>query len=224
MKKQIPFSFQAPELATLDNFIAGENKQLLFSLKNTTDQLIFIWGDKGVGKTHLLEAMVFYYQSLAKNVFYLPLQIQEDFEPKMLESLEAFDLVCLDNVDQVTGDKDWELALFNFFNRIRESGGRLILSAGQNAHNLDIKLADLRSRLSWGITYQLRGLNDVEKINALKIRAHLRGFMMDDKVAQFLMKHSSRDMSKLMTLLDKLDYASLVEQKKLSIPFVKNYL
>jgi len=133
-------------------------------------------------------------------------------------------LVCLDNVDQVAGDKDWELALFNFFNRIRESGGRLILSAGQNAHNLDIKLADLRSRLSWGITYQLRGLNDVEKINALKIRAHLRGFMMDDKVAQFLMKHSSRDMSELMALLDKLDYASLVEQKKLSIPFVKNYL
>ena len=224
MKTQIPFSFQAPEFATLDNFIAGENKQLLFSLKNTGDQLIFIWGDKGVGKTHLLEAMVFYYQSLDKNAFYLPLQIQEDFEPQMLESLETFDLVCLDNVDQVVGNKEWELALFNFFNRIRESGGRLILSAAQNAHNLDIKLADLRSRLSWGITYQLRGLNDVEKINALKIRAHLRGFMMDDKVAQYLMKHSSRDMSELMSLLDKLDYASLVEQKKLSIPFVKNYL
>lgn len=224
MKTQIPFSFQAPEFATLDNFIAGENKQLLFSLKNTGDQLIFIWGDKGVGKTHLLEAMVFYYQSLDKNAFYLPLQIQEDFEPQMLESLETFDLVCLDNVDQVVGNKEWELALFNFFNRIREAGGRLILSAGQNAHNLDIKLADLRSRLSWGITYQLRGLNDVEKINALKIRAHLRGFMMDDKVAQYLMKHSSRDMSELMSLLDKLDYASLVEQKKLSIPFVKNYL
>lgn len=224
MEKQIPFSFQAPEFSTLDNFIAGDNEQLLFSLKNDTEQLIYIWGDKGAGKTHLLESMVFYYQSLGKNTFYLPLQIQQDFAPQLLESLETYDLVCLDNVEQIAGHKVWELALFNFFNRIRESGGRLVLSAAQNAHNLAINLPDLRSRLSWGLTYHLKGLNDLEKIKAMKVRAHQRGFMMDDKVAQYLMKHASRDMSQLMTLLDKLDYASLVEQKKLTIPFVKNYL
>ncbi len=224
MEKQIPFSFQAPEFATLENFIAGDNEQLLFSLKNDTEQLIYIWGDKGAGKTHLLEAMAFYFQSKGKNTFYLPLQIQQDFEPELLESLENFDLVCLDNVDQLAGHKAWELALFHFFNRIRESGGRLLLSASQNAHNLAVNLPDLRSRLGWGLTYHLKGLNDLEKINALKIRAHQRGFMMDDKVAQYLMQHASRDMSQLMALLDKLDYASLVEQKKLTIPFVKNYL
>ena len=224
MKKQIPFSFQAPEFASFDNFIVGENEQLLYSLTNDTDQLVYLWGDKGVGKTHLLESLVFYYQNIAKQSVYLPLQIQQDFSPEILESLETFDLVCLDNVHQVVGHQVWELALFNFFNRIREAGGRLIISADKNAHNLDIQLADLRSRLSWGITYQLKGLNDSEKIQALKTRAHQRGFMMDDKVAQYLMKHSSRDMSELMALLDKLDYASLVEQKKLTIPFVKNYL
>lgn len=224
MKKQIPFSFQAPEFANLDNFIAGDNEQLLFSLKDGTEQLIYIWGDKGVGKTHLLEAMFFYSQSLARNAFYLPLQIHQDFQPDLLERLAAYDLVCLDNLDQVMGHTSWERALFNFFNQIREAGGQLILAADQSARYLDIKLADLRSRLTWGITYQLKGLNDPEKIKALKIRAHQRGFNMDDKVAQYLMKHSSRDMTELMELLDKLDYASLVEQKKLTIPFVKNYL
>ncbi|MCU7837240.1 MAG: DnaA regulatory inactivator Hda [gamma proteobacterium symbiont of Taylorina sp.] len=224
MKKQIPLSFQLPELADFESFIVGENEQLLFSLKNESDRLIYLWGKKGVGKTHLLESIAHYYQSMDKSAFYLPLLTNSDFEPELLESLENFELVCLDNVNQIAGDKLWEEALFHFFNRIRESGGRLIISAEKNSHNLDINLADLRSRLSWGITYQLKALNDEKKIEALKIRAHSRGFMINDKVAQYIMKRTNRDLSDLMALLDKLDYASLVEQKKLTIPFVKKYL
>ncbi len=224
MKKQIPFSFQAPEYATLDNFIVGANEQLLFSLKNDSEQLIYLWGDKGSGKTHLLESIVLYYHSLEKNAIYIPLQLDDNLEPELLDSLESFDLVCLDNIQNIAGHELWEEALFDFFNRIREAGGRLILAAEQNAHNLPVKLADLRSRLSWGITYQIKTLNDDDKISALKFRAHQRGFQMNDDVACYLMKHAPRDMSGLMSLLDKLDYATLVEQKKLSIPFVKKYL
>ncbi len=224
MKKQIPFSFQAPEYATLDNFIVGDNEQLLFSLKNDAEPLIYLWGDKGTGKTHLLESIVLYYHSLEKNAIYIPMQLDNNIQPELLESLETFDLVCLDSIHHIAGDKLWEEALFNFFNRMREAGGRLILAADQNAHNININLADLRSRLSWGITYHIKTLSDDEKISALKFRAHQRGFQMNDDVACYLMKHAPRDMSGLMSLLDKLDYATLVEQKKLSIPFVKKYL
>jgi len=224
VKQQIPLSFQSPELSTFESFIAGENEQLIFSLKNQLDSLIYLWGDKGVGKTHLLESIVHYYQLSGMTAFYLPLQTHDDFAPELLESLESFELVCLDNVNQVAGHPLWEEALFHFFNRIRETGGRLIVSSDKNSHNMDIKLADLRSRLSWGITYQLKGLNDEKKIEALKKSAHDRGFMMNDKVAQYIMKHTNRDLSDLMVLLDKLDYASLVEQKKLTVHFVKKYL
>ena len=114
--------------------------------------------------------------------------------------------------------------MFHFFNRIREHGGRLILAANNGALNLGIRLPDLRSRLSWGVTYQVQATGDKEKIQVLKLRAHQRGFEISDEVANYLMKRATREMSDLMALLDKLDYASLVEQRKLTIPFIKNYL
>ncbi len=224
MKNQLPLSFQAPESAAFDNYIAGDNQQLIASLKNTREPLVFIWGEKGAGKTHLLQAIVSHYQVQEMNALYLPLQIDDDLSPEMLEGLEVMDLVCLDDVHKVVGHCQWEEALFHFFNRIRENQGRLILAADNSAVNLVINLPDLKSRLSWGLTYQIKALSDVDKIEALKLRAHQRGFAMTDEVAHYLLKWASRDMTGLVKLLNKLDYETLAEQRKLTIPFIKQYL
>ncbi|MDX2506322.1 MAG: DnaA regulatory inactivator Hda [Gammaproteobacteria bacterium] len=224
MKHQLPLSFQAPENATFDNFFAGQNQQLVFSLKNDDEPLIFLWGDPGSGKSHLLQALAAQYQTRGKNAIYIPLQLDDDFTPELLDGLEFMELVCLDDIHNIVGNAAWEEAMFHFFNRIREHGGRLILAANNGALNLGIRLPDLRSRLSWGVTYQVQAAGDKEKIQVLKLRAHQRGFEISDEVANYLMKRATREMSDLMALLDKLDYASLVEQRKLTIPFIKNYL
>jgi len=224
MKNQLPLSFQAPENASFDNFIAGDNKQLIFSLENESEPLIFLWGESGSGKSHLLQAITTAYLSMNKNALYIPMQVDDEFTPELLDGLEVMDLVCLDDLDNIVGNKDWETALFHFFNRIRDSGGRLILAANNSALNLGIHLPDLRSRLSWGLTYQVKSLNDKDKVKALKLRAHQRGFEMSDEVASYLMKHTTRQMSVLIKLLDKLDYATLAQQRKLTIPFIKSFL
>ncbi|WP_198263781.1 DnaA regulatory inactivator Hda [sulfur-oxidizing endosymbiont of Gigantopelta aegis] len=224
MKNQLPLSFQAPENASFDNFIVGDNQQLLFSLKNDEESLIFIWGGSGSGKSHLLQAIAGQYQAQAMNALYLPLKLDDDFPPEMLEGLEMMDLICLDDIDQVIGDAEWEVALFHFFNRMRENQGRLILSASNSAVNLAINLPDLKSRLTWGLTYQSMALGDQDKIIALKHRAELRGLSMSDEIARYLLNHATREMSELIQLLEKLDYESLAEQRKLTIPFIKNYL
>ena len=224
MKNQLPLSFQAPENAAFDNYVVGENQQLIHSLENENEQLIFIWGEKGSGKTHLLEAIVGQYQAKELNALYIPLQMDDDFPPELLEGLEMMDLVCLDDIHHVIGNREWEEALFHFFNRIRDNNGRLILAAGNSAVNLDIQLPDLKSRLTWGLTYQAKVLDDNDKIEALKLRAHLRGFAMTDDVAHYLLKRATRDMTDLIKLLEKLDYESLAEQRKLTIPFIKKYL
>lgn len=224
MKHQLPLSFQAPENATFDNFFAGQNQQLVFSLKNDDEPLIFLWGDPGSGKSHLLQALAAQYQTRGKNAIYIPLQLDDDFTPELLDGLEFMELVCLDDIHNIVGNAAWEEAMFHFFNRIREHGGRLILAANNGALNLGIRLPDLRSRLSWGVTYQVQAAGDKEKIQVLKLRAHQRGFEISDEVANYLMKRATREMSDLMALLEKLDYASLVEQRKLTIPFIKNYL
>ena len=224
MKNQLPLSFQAPENATFDNYVAGENQQLISSLENENEQLVFIWGEKGSGKTHLLQAIASQYQAKELSALYIPLQMDDDFPPELLEGLEMMDLVCLDDVHKVTGNSEWEEALFHFFNRIRDNNGRLILAARNSAVNLDIHLADLKSRLTWGLTYQAKILDDKDKIEALKLRAHHRGFEMTDDIASYLLKRATRDMTDLIKLLEKLDYESLAEQRKLTIPFIKRYL
>lgn len=224
MQNQIPLSFQAPENAGFDNYIAGENQQLIFSLQNNEELLIFLWGDSGSGKTHLLQAISSQYQQNGLNALYIPLQMSDEFPPELLEGLEMMDLVCLDDIHSVIGHQEWEHALFHFFNKMRENKGRLILAANNSAVNLDIQLADLKSRLSWGLTYQAKNLSDKDIIKVLKLRADQRGFAMTDEAANYLFKRASRDMSALITLLDKLDYESLSEQRKLTIPFIKRFL
>ncbi|MCK5664655.1 MAG: DnaA regulatory inactivator Hda [Thiotrichaceae bacterium] len=224
MQNQIPLSFQAPENSSFNNFIAGENQQLIFSLQNNEELLIFLWGHSGSGKTHLLQAISSQYQQNGLNALYIPLQMSDEFPPELLEGLEMMDLVCLDDIHSVIGHQEWEHALFHFFNKMRENKGRLILAANNSAVNLDIQLADLKSRLSWGLTYQAKNLSDKDIIKVLKLRADQRGFAMTDEAANYLFKRARRDMSALITLLDKLDYESLSEQRKLTIPFIKRFL
>lgn len=224
MKNQLPLSFQAPENAVFENYIAGDNQQLMNSLESEDELLVFIWGDSGTGKSHLLQALTSQYLSRERNALYIPLQLDDDFSPDLLEGLEMMDLVCLDDVHKVIGDREWEEALFHFFNRIRDNQGRLVLAANNSAVNLDIHLPDLKSRLTWGLTYQAKPLNDQDKIEALKLRAHERGFEMTDDIANYLLNRATRDMTDLIKLLEKLDYESLAEQRKVTIPFIKQYL
>ena len=228
MNNQLPLSLQAPESASFDNFIAGNNEQLIFSLLNQQEQFIFLWGENHSGKSHLLQALVEYYRSIGFNCLYIPLQINEDGSPslshELLYGLETMDLLCLDDIHNIAGEALWEEALFHFFNQIRDNKGRLVVSANANAVNLAIQLNDLKSRLSWGLTYQCQALSDDNKIKAIQLRAQQRGFNLSDEVTRYLLTHVSRSMPELIKLLDKLDYESLAEQRKISIPFIKKYL
>ena len=114
--------------------------------------------------------------------------------------------------------------MFNLFNRVRDTGKKLTISAHASPHHLGIKLKDLLSRLTWGVTIQVQPLSDEDKVAALSLRAKQRGFGLSDEVAGYLLKHCPRDMKNLFTILDRLDDASLQAQRRLTIPFIKECL
>lgn len=209
-----------------DNFLPGHNAAALAELRAQQQtegfHYIFLWGREDSGKTHLLRAACADAEQRHKPAVYLDLGAA-DLQVSKLAEPDA-GLVCIDNLQQVAGKADWEEALFHLFNRIREKEGMLVIAASCAPSHLDVKLQDLASRLAWGLTYQLQNLRDEEKLTVLKMRAKQRGMEMPDEVGRYVLNRSPRRLSGLFALLDTLDEASLKQQRKLTIPFVRQAL
>ena len=228
MNKQLALAIKLNDEATLGDFNWQNNnllkQQLELMLQFNGDRLLYLWGPKGCGKSHILQACC-QAVNLMQSAIYLPLTLLKEWGPETLEGLEEQSLVCIDDVDTIATDPAWEEALFHLYNRIKDNEqGLLIISGAQSPNQSPIKLPDLRSRLSWGLVIQLNELNDEEKINTLKVHALKRGFDLPESVGQFLINRCSRNMHDLHQLLNYLDDASLQAQRKITIPFVKDIL
>ena len=226
---QLPLPIHQSDDETLENFYAENNLLLLNSLQKNFLQLhqqfFYLWGNKGSGKSHLLKGVCQHYLAQHRPALYVPLNKAQYFSPAVLENLEQQALVCLDDLQAVIGNAEWEVAIFDLINRVRETGRTLlIMSADQSPANLSVQLPDLASRLTWGEVYQLAPLNDKQKIDVLQKAAYQRGIELPDETANFLFKRLERDMKTLFNALEKLDQASLQAQRKLTIPFVKEIL
>lgn len=222
MNTQLPLAISWRDQATFANFYVGENAQLVDSLQSDKDSLIYLWGEEGSGKSHLLQAVC--QQENQRTPAYLPMHEIITLQPEVFEGMEAMSVICIDDIHLIAGKKAWEEALFHFFNRARDLGKRMIISATASPNQIGIQLPDLVTRLGWGAVYQLKPLNDEGKKIALQQRAKNRGLLLPDEVIEFVLRRSVRDTNSLFALLDRLDIASLVEQRKLTIPFVKQYL
>lgn len=228
MHSQLPLGLTLKDSATFANFIAGPHSEAIQALQACAqgqgEAFIYLAGAAGTGKTHLLQAACHETARQSGTVVYLPLQHATEFGVGVLEGLERMALVCLDDMQVVAGQAEWERALFTLFNRQRENGGRLIVSAISKPSQLGVSLPDLGSRLSWGATYVLQSLDDADKLRALCLRAQARGFELPDDVGRYLLLRLPRDMHALFAVLDRLDYASLAAQRRLTVPFIKTIL
>ena len=213
--------------ATFDNFTAGHNHTVFEALKAFSkgcgERFIYLCGPHGSGRSHLLQAVCHARHHDNQTAMYLPLS-QAEFGPSILEGMENLSLVCLDDLDTVLGVANWEEALFHLYNRIQATKTQLLVSAKQLPSRLIDCLPDLRSRLCWGLVFQLGVLSDAEKLQAMVARAAMRGFSISDDVGQFLLRHYPRDTHALFYLLDQLDRHSLQQQRKITVPFVKEVI
>lgn len=222
---QLPLGLALRESARFESYFSGPNAEAVNSLRASAegcgDALVFLAGAAGLGKTHLLQAACQQAAGAGRTVSYLPLTQLSGLSPAVLEGLERMDLVCLDDVDAVAARADWERALFDLFNRHRECGGTLLATAARRPDTCGILLADLASRLGWGVTYVLRPLDEDTLFAAVTYRAHARGLDLPEETARFLLRRFPRDLPALCDLLDRLDQASLIARRRLTIPFVK---
>lgn len=222
--QQLPLRIGLRDSATFENFLPASNAQALHALQVPNEPFVYLWGGDGSGKSHLLQAACHAVTEAGGGAVYLPLGELSAMSPEIFEGMEQMQLVCIDEVDAITGDSDWEQALFHLYNRLRDSGNRLIVAGQASPTALGLGLPDLVSRLGWGPVYQLQLLNDEEKAQALRFRAAQRGMEMPPEVASYLLSRAPRDMQALFDLLDELDEVSLAAQRKLTIPFVREII
>lgn len=225
--EQIPLQLSWQEGFSFANYFSGENAETVYYVQqiasdNSGEQFVFVWGSANAGKSHLLQAACQRAADSGLSVAYLPLIDIGNLDPEMFSGLEQMSLVCIDDVQVLTGNDLCEEALFHLYNRMRDAGNKMIVTGNIAPNVLQIKLTDLQSRLSWGPVFHLQELNDENKIAALQLRAKTRGFELTEEVGLFLIRRSTRDMTSLFALLDKLDEASLAQHRKLTIPFVRD--
>lgn len=221
---QLTLEVRLRDEATLENFFPLPSDRaavdaLRRQLQGDGEPVIFLHGGSGSGKSHLLQASCHY---AGAGALYLPLAELADYPPdSVLQGVEAMKLVCLDDIQAVLGNPDWEAALFNFYNRAREAACVLQIAGNAAPRSLPVDLPDLKSRLSWAIVFQLGLAADEEKARILAFRAGRRGLALSSEVATYIVHRAPRGMDELLALLDHLDRRSLAEQRSLSIPFVK---
>lgn len=226
---QYTLAVTLPEDETLDSFYgAGQTAAVAFLkcyLQQPQQQSpVYLFGASGSGKSHLLYAACVQAQEQGLTSQLLTLDECRQLSPRLLDDLEQLDLVCLDNIQAISGELSWQTAVFDLYNRMQEQGKALIIVGNQAPHQLGFQLADLVSRLQACTAFQLRLLTDDDKQKLLQQKARLRGMELPDEVARYLLNHQDRDIRALVSMLDQLDKATLVHQRKLTIPFVKDIL
>lgn len=225
---QLVLGIRLQDDATFSNFLGEKNSQLTHHLKyflhDPNEHFFYIAGAEGSGKSHLLQACCHEVAAQNRSSVYIPFANLQELDVQMLEDLEVVELICIDDIQCVDGKMQWQEALMHLYNRSRAVKSKLIVSGTLPPRELNLQLPDLSSRLSWGLVYQLFPLSDDDKICALQVRAKERGFEISNEVASFLIRRCSREMPKLLIILEQLDRASLSAQRRLTIPFVKEVL
>ncbi len=222
--RQIPFSFGVIDNMDFGSFYAKGQELLVDACKQAVtvggEKQLYFWGGAGSGKTHLLTASCNIAAENGRRIAYISAEIISD-EGALL-GLEQLDVVCIDNLQRLS--VEGERALFNLINDIRALSGCLLLSANKAPFELDIKLPDLVSRLSWGPVFQLMRLNDSGIRHAFKLRAESFGLQLPDEVMDFILFRQTRDMQVLAENLKQLLDAASISKRRLTVPFAKEVL
>ena len=190
---------------------------------NEGEQFVYLHGAAGSGRSHLLQAAC--HSAPAGAALFLPLDQLSEMRPDdVLAGVESLALLSLDNLHSVVGRSDWEEALFHLFNRVRESGSRLLVSADCAPRQLSVELPDLQSRLSSGVVFRLEEPDDEAKRQILQFRARQRGMNLGEETSNYIFARAGRSLPELIAILEQLDGASMAAQRQLSIPFVRETL
>jgi DnaA family protein len=196
--RQLPLPISAAAQPSLDNYVAGANAEALERVRSAA-------------RGELAEAVLYLWGEPGSGRTHL-LRAAGAANPA---------LVTADDVESL--DAPAQQRLFSAINAAREGAAPVLATGDAPPSGLALR-EDLRTRLGWGLVYQLRPLADAEKALYLRNEASRRGFSLSDEVVWYLLTHLPRDLGRLRSLLDRLDRHSLARQRPVTLPLVRDVL
>ena len=220
--KQLLLDIKPQPSPTLTNFLAGRNVELLDTFKRMLsgaekERFVYLWGGAGCGKSHLLQAIVAAYTQKNLKAVYCSAKKYVDFSI----NLDA-DCLAIDDIDTLNALA--QIELFHLYNRFRDEGHGILVLSGVAAPLYLPMRQDLVTRLGWGLVFQMHELTEAEKLHAMKSHARDCGFDLPDEICLYLLRHGRRDLPTLMMTIDALDRYSLVNQRPITLPLLRELL
>jgi DnaA family protein len=222
---QLPLALQLRAQARFETFVPGRNAAVLEHVEalaaGRAEEALWVSGRLGSGKSHLLQAACAAAHDLGLRAMYFSPRAFEQARPELLLGLESVEFLALDDLDVIVGGPAWERVLFGLFEASARREQRLLIAATARPQALSFSLRDLASRAAGAVLYRLQPLGEEDQLLALRRHARHRGLELDEAAGLYLLRRVERDMPALCGWLEKLDEASLVAQRKLTVPFIR---
>jgi DnaA family protein len=236
---QLPLTLRWPRRQRFEHFCPGPNAAAVAAVRALAlgegAPWVYLHGSSGSGRSHLLMAAcqahmdagvaaeVHPAAATSRRAQYVPLATLVD-PVDALQAVTGNTLLALDDLDVVAGNATAERALFDLYNQARAGQLDLLFAASAAPDQLGIQLPDLRSRLGACTRFALKPLDTTARRAVLKRYATERGIQLEDSVLDWLFTHHARDLGALLDLLDRLDRASLAAQRRITVPFLRDFL
>jgi DnaA family protein len=237
---QLPLAMRWPHQQRFESYFVGDNGptvELLRSAAGVVDagvagtSWVFLSGAQSSGKSHLLIAACAAASEAGRSAQYISLRAHagdpKGMGPATEEAIRALggsDVLAIDDVDAIAGDRGAEHALFDLYNRCKVENSTMLFAAAQAPAHCGIGLPDLVSRLASCAQGPLKPLGDEQRREVVRARAHARGVVLEDDALEWLFTYTPRDLASLVRLVERIDRASLAAKRRVTIPFLKKLL
>ena len=228
--KQLIFPFQINQKASFDSFFCSPDNQNLMTrladiaISQDANEII-IHGEKGSGKSFLMQAICNELSSSEKQFAFIPMKKAFNMGVEIFQNLGSLDTVCIDDLQLILANQQWETALFNLINECQQSNCSLILSlGGTQPVEESIVLPDLLSRIKRMEFIALHAVQDELFNEAIVFVTRQLEIKIDNAELEFLLKHQTRIFSLLVENIITLDKQAASLKRKITIPLIKETL
>lgn len=212
MNEKVGLGLTTASEASFDTFFVGENELGLERVRQ--GEHVWLFGAAATGKTHVM-------RSLEKET--VDSQYLNTRSPSLAEGKSA-SLLLIDDIDQLCGNEENEYALFAAYEATDFTNTRWVVSARKAPNEVSFLYRDLASRMGLFERVELLPVPESARASLLKFWANDRAIGISDDVIRFLLDRIPRTQESLWDTLQELDRTSMMENRSLTIPFVREVM